>query len=135
MIAGRGAIVNRVPLTISGINRKRALPVVAKVKSADLFAQTEAIEKRRISRRISGRSVIVKSAHGERAKAVIRDVSIYGCSLVGDAPWLRNGSFVAIVLSAERSVQAIVRWSRGGVSGVEFLRPIPDAEAETIVDT
>jgi PilZ domain len=92
------------------------------------------IEKRRMSRRISGRSVIVKSTHGERAKAVIRDVSVHGCSLVGDAPWMRIGSFVGIALSAERSIQAIVRWSRSGVSGVEFLRPIPHDEAEDIVD-
>jgi PilZ domain len=108
--------------------------VVAKAKSHDLLVQTQAIEKRRTSRRISGRSVVVKSTNGERAKAVIRDVSVYGCSLVGDAPWMRTGSFVGIVLSAERSIQAIVRWSRSGVSGVEFLRPIPDAEAEDIVD-
>lgn len=93
------------------------------------------IEKRRIARHISGRSVIVKSSHGERAKAVIRDVSIYGCSLVTDASWMRVGSVVAIALSVERSIQAIVRWSRGGVSGVEFLRPIPDAEAESFGDT
>jgi hypothetical protein len=109
--------------------------VVARVKTPDLAGQMQAMDKRRTSRRISGRSVIVKSSHGERAKAVIRDVSIYGCSLVGDAAWLRIGSFVAIVLSAERSIQAIVRWSRGGVSGVEFLRPIADAEAEDIVDS
>jgi PilZ domain len=102
--------------------------VVVKVKSDDLLVRNQAID-------ISGRSVIVKSSHGERAKAVIRDVSVYGCSLVGDAPWVRVGSFVGIVLSTERSIQAIVRWSRGGVSGVEFLRPIPDAEAEDIVIT
>lgn len=103
-----------------------------KYQAADATAQP--VEKRRISRRISGRSVIVKSSHGERAKAVIRDVSIYGCSLVGDAAWLRSGAFVAIALSPERSIQAIVRWSRGGVSGVEFLRPIPDGEADNIVE-
>jgi PilZ domain len=95
---------------------------------------SRATDKRRISRRISGRSVIVKSSNGERAKAVIRDVSIYGCSLVGDATWVRTGAFVTVVLSAERSIQALVRWTRGGVSGVEFLRPIPDAEAEDIVE-
>jgi PilZ domain len=108
--------------------------VVAKARSQMPHITAQSVEKRRISRRISGRSVIVKSSHGERAKAVIRDVSIYGCSLVGDAPWVRVGSFVAIVLSAERSIQAIVRWTRGGTSGVEFLRPIPDAEAEDIVE-
>jgi PilZ domain len=110
------------------------LVVVSKVKSHEPLASVQAMEKRRISRRISGRSVIVKSSHGERAKAVIRDVSVYGCSLVGDTPWIKVGSFVAVVLSAERSIQAIVRWTRTGVSGVEFLRPIPDAEAEDIVD-
>jgi hypothetical protein len=109
--------------------------VVAKTKSDGPAERPHGLEKRRISRRISGRSVIVKSSHGERAKAVIRDVSIYGCSLVGDIPWIRVGSFVAVVLSAERAIQAIVRWTRGGTVGVEFLRPIAEAEAEIIVES
>ncbi len=109
--------------------------MVAKVKPDELLVQNQGMEKRRVSRRISGRTVIVKSSHGERAKAVIRDVSVYGCSLMGEVPWVRVGSFVAVVLSAERSIQAIVRWSRGGVSGVEFLRPIPHGEAEEFVNT
>ncbi len=108
--------------------------MVAKAHLQSPNGTANSAEKRRISRRISGRSVIIKSSHGDRAKAVIRDVSIYGCNLVGDAPWIRVGSFVAIVLSPERSIQAIVRWSRGGSSGVEFLRPIPDAEAEVIIE-
>jgi phosphosulfolactate phosphohydrolase-like enzyme len=120
---------------MSATYRKKDLLVVAKVKSHDPLERSPAVDKRRTSRRISGRSVVVKSTNGERAKAVIRDVSVYGCSLVGDAAWMRTGSFVAIVLSAERSIQAIVRWSRSGVSGVEFLRPIPDAEAEDIVES
>jgi PilZ domain len=120
---------------MSGINRRRVSIVVAKAKSDDLLVSSQSIEKRRISRRVSGRSVIVKSSHGERAKAVIRDVSVYGCSLTNDAPWVRVGSFVGIVLSAERSIQGIVRWTRSGTSGIEFLRPIPDAEAESILES
>lgn len=90
------------------------------------------IEKRRTERQLSGKGVVVRSTHGERTRAAIRDVSTYGCSLVCDANWIRMGSFVAIVVSSERSIQGIVRWSRSGVSGLEFLRPIPAAEAETL---
>jgi len=106
--------------------------VVAKSKTQVLQSTPRAVEKRRAERQLSGRSVVVKSTHGERSRAAIRDVSTYGCSLVCDATWIRNGSFLAIVLSTERSIQGIVRWSRGGVSGVEFLRPIPFEEAEAI---
>ena len=107
--------------------------MVAKTKAQLPSADQRMIEKRRVARRLSGRSVVVKSSHGERSRAAIRDVSIYGCSLVCDATWLRMGSFVTIALSVERSIQAIVRWNRGGCSGVEFLRPISSDEAEEII--
>jgi hypothetical protein len=96
--------------------------------------EIQAVEKRRVSRRISGKSVTLKSSHGERAKAHIHDVSNYGCSLESDAPWLRNGAFVSVVVSTDRSIQAIVRWARDGKAGAEFLRPIPGSEAEELAD-
>ena len=43
--------------------------------------------------------------------------------------------FVGIRLSPERTVQAIIRWSRDDTCGVEFLRPIPDAEADELSGT
>ena len=83
-------------------------------------------------RRVSDSRVVVKSSSGEKAKASIEDVSIYGCGLESDAPWMRTGSFVALDVSGERSIQAIVRWWRDGKGGVEFLRPISGNEAEEL---
>lgn len=54
----------------------------------------------------------------------MRDVSIFGCALESDATWLRGGMFLSLVLAESWSIQALVRWVRGGRAGVEFLRPI-----------
>lgn len=76
----------------------------------------------------------VQSSHGDHAGARLRDISIYGCNLVSDADWLRIGSFVTIRLPADRSIQAIVRWVRGNACGVEFIRPIPAADADWLAE-
>lgn len=87
---------------------------------------------RRIVRRPARGLVLVTSSHGDRAKAQLRDISIYGCNLISDETWLRTGMFISIRLNPERTVQAIVRWARNDTCGVEFLRPIPDAEADEL---
>ncbi|MFO1256554.1 MAG: PilZ domain-containing protein [Sphingomonadaceae bacterium] len=87
---------------------------------------------RRVSRRVAEAIATVKSSGGERCTARIRDVSVFGCSLVCDAKWLRTGMFVTVQLTSEWSIQAIVRWARDGTGGAEFLRPISDAEAHAI---
>jgi PilZ domain len=76
----------------------------------------------------------VKSSHGDRSKANIHDVSVFGCSIDCDAVWLRSGMFVSLMLSPEWSIQAVVRWVRDNRAGIEFLRPISDAEAIEISD-
>lgn len=76
--------------------------------------------------------VTVTLSSGEQTDAAIQNVSIHGCNLQSEEPWLRLGRFVTIRFNRERSVQAIVRWARDGSTGVEFLRPITSAEAQQV---
>ena len=87
---------------------------------------------RRTTRRIAGAVATVRTAGGELSRARIRDVSVFGCSLVTDADWLRTGIFITVQLTADWSIQAIVRWARNGVGGVEFLRAISEVDARNI---
>ena len=106
--------------------------MVAKLKLGLSPSETNRPLTRRGTRRPASSLVLVTSSHGDRAKAVLRDISIYGCNLVTEATWLRMGMFIGIRLNPERTVQAIVRWAREDTCGVEFLRPIPDAEADEL---
>jgi len=106
--------------------------MAAKTKLAPAPQETSRPLTRRGTRRPASSLVLVTSSHGDRAKAVLRDISIYGCNLVTEATWLRMGMFIGIRLNPERTVQAIVRWAREDTCGVEFLRPIPDAEADEL---
>ena len=106
--------------------------VSAKVKIARQEPQVVRPNTRRVSRRISETIASVKSSQGGRCRARIRDVSVFGCSLVTDTDWLRSGSFITLQITAEWSIQAIVRWSRDGTGGVEFLRPISEIDAANI---
>lgn len=76
--------------------------------------------------------VTIQSNHGDSSAARLNDISVFGCNVLTRADWMRCGIFVSIALSEARTVQAIVRWVRGGSCGVEFLRPIPDAEADEL---
>ncbi|WP_367183277.1 PilZ domain-containing protein [Novosphingobium sp.] len=87
---------------------------------------------RRAMRQSASAAVLVSSSHGNSISARLNDISTYGCNVVADADWMRCGMFVSIQLTAEKSVQAIVRWIRSGSCGVEFLRPIPDGDADTL---
>ena len=104
----------------------------AKAKISSVAEEAKRPQTRRAHRMPARGIALVQSNHGDRAKAHLRDISNYGCNLVIDAPWLRLGVFVAIRPSSDRSIQAVVRWVRGGSCGVEFLRPINDAELEAI---
>ena len=103
-----------------------------KAKIAKLDQHAVRPNTRRTTRRIAGTVATVRTAGGERCRARIRDVSIFGCSIVTEADWLRTGIFVTLQLSPEWSIQAIVRWARNGVGGVEFLRAISEADARNI---
>jgi PilZ domain len=68
----------------------------------------------------------LENAHGDSATVLLAEVSLHGCRIRADQPWLRTGAFVAISLAEGPGLQAIVRWVRDGAAGMEFLRPIPD---------
>ena len=87
-------------------------------------------QRRIVERKPFNGKVVIESSMGDRTIATVRNISPFGCNLRSDAEWLRLGRFITIRLSAERSIQAIVRWVRDGSAGVEFLRPIDLAEAE-----
>jgi hypothetical protein len=106
--------------------------VNAKPKIAKLEATTSRPNTRRAERRIAGAEATVWSSGGERSHAQIRDVSVFGCSLVTEAEWLRTGIFLTVEFAPDWSIQAIVRWAREGVCGVEFLRAISEADASNI---
>lgn len=106
--------------------------MVARTKDVRLEAATPRPNTRRVSRRIAEAVATVRSSSGERCRARIRDVSIFGCSLACDAGWLRTGMFVTVQMTSEWSIQAIVRWAREGQGGVEFLRPISESDAREI---
>lgn len=106
--------------------------MTAKLKIDPVLERQPVPQTRRTNRLRSQAGVLIRSSHAERGKALIRDVSIYGCSLETDATWLRLGQFLALRLSSDWTIQSIVRWVRDGRAGVEFLRPISDADARAI---
>jgi PilZ domain len=106
--------------------------VAAKLKIDPALHRQPVPQTRRATRLRSHARAMVRSSHGDRAKALVRDVSVHGCSLETEANWLRMGQFVSLRLSSEWSIQAIVRWVRDHRVGVEFLRPISDADAREI---
>ena len=67
----------------------------------------------------------IENSRGETAKALLDEVSLHGCRIKANEPWLRVGGFVSIRIEQGAGLQAIVRWMRGGSAGMEFLRPIP----------
>ena len=95
--------------------------------SEDLRPMTRKAERRAVSGK-----VIVQSSAGDRLSSQLRDISAYGCNLACDAEWLRLGRFVSLRLAKDWTIQAIVRWSRDGATGIEFLRPISNHEADLI---
>jgi hypothetical protein len=109
-------------------------PVSAKPKMQERLNKSTRPLTRRSDRRPANALVQVQSSHGERTTARLNDISAYGCNVVSDAAWLRLGVFVSLSVSETRTVQAVVRWSRNGSCGVEFLRPIPDSEADTLAE-
>ena len=95
------------------------------------IVQPRALTRKAERRPVTGAAVIQSNA-GERTSARLRDISVYGCNLACEADWLRMGRFITVRLGKDRTIQAIVRWTREGMTGIEFLRPISEGEAEAI---
>jgi PilZ domain len=87
---------------------------------------------RKASRRAITSAVTISSAAGDQVGALLQDLSLFGCNVRGDAAWLRIGRFVSIHFADGSAVQAIVRWTRDGSIGIEFLRPLAHDHAQVI---
>jgi hypothetical protein len=87
-------------------------------------------ERRKAQRLPFSGKVVVRSSMGEGTVARLRDISPFGCNLLSDADWLRSGRFISVHPARDSTIQAIVRWTRDGSVGVEFLRPIDLAEVD-----
>jgi PilZ domain len=93
---------------------------------------TRTLRTRKASRHRVDATVEAESRSGEIEQVVVRDISAFGCSISAEAEWLRLGKFVTLNVGNVRRIEAIVRWTRNGVAGLEFLRPIPFGDAEII---
>lgn len=67
----------------------------------------------------------IDNGRGESVNVLLAEVSLHGCRIQADEPWLRVGGFLSIRIEQGAQLQAIVRWVRDGAAGMEFLRPIP----------
>ena len=106
--------------------------MAAKLKIDPALHRQPVPQTRRTTRLRSHARAMVHSSHGDRGKALIHDISVHGCHLETDARWMRLGQFVSLRLSSDWTIQAVVRWVRDHRAGVEFLRPITDADAREI---
>ena len=79
------------------------------------------------------KAITIDSGSGQRSAALLQDFSAHGCNFRSDASWLKAGRFIALQLADQTVVQSIVRWARNGSCGVEFLRPLPHVQAQTIM--
>ncbi len=79
---------------------------------------------------MAGAMVNVRSPRGDVGVARLADVSLHGCSLHIADSLLRVGGFVSIGIGGQPQLQAIVRWIRDGMAGMEFLAPIPAERTE-----
>ncbi|HQV02891.1 MULTISPECIES: PilZ domain-containing protein [unclassified Novosphingobium] len=106
--------------------------MAAKLKLESVSSRPARPQTRRVARLFAHSRATIRSSHGDRSKARIRDVSTFGCALECDAAWLRTGMFVGIAVTSDWTIQAVVRWVRDSRAGVEFLRPISEAEVREI---
>jgi hypothetical protein len=82
-------------------------------------------ERRKASRYPAEVTATLLSAGGAIAEVRLADVSTHGCNVKGDVEWMRAGAFVSIGFEDEPPLGAIVRWTRDGAAGMEFLKPVP----------
>lgn len=109
-------------------HRSKALPRQA----ADLAAAKQQPCRRKAARRPFDGKVVISSSQAERSLGRMCNISPFGCNVRVTADWLRVGRIVSLKVSPERTIQAIVRWTRDDQAGLEFLRAIDLAEAERL---
>ena len=90
----------------------------------------ETRDRRREPRQAVWATASLQSSRGEHEEASLVDLSVHGCAVQTGATWLRCGGFVSIALGEGPALTAIVRWTREGIAGMEFLAPVPRQHAE-----
>ena len=98
--------------------------MAARLARFDNDAQGSEPDRRREPRYDAGVKATMESSKGDRVDVSLAEISLHGCSVTGDATWLRTGSVVSIAITDAAPLQAIVRWVRGDAAGMEFLWPI-----------
>jgi hypothetical protein len=101
-------------------------------REPQIIAPLRRANRRQAARLVAAGTVALESNSGQQATAELHDFTAYGCNLIGYADWLSIGKFIAIRFDNDETVHAIVRWTRDGSTGVEFLRPLPFEMAEQI---
>jgi diguanylate cyclase (GGDEF)-like protein/PAS domain S-box-containing protein len=95
---------------------------ISELVSGDMIAQAEGPQSARNPRQVLLRRVTVLY-NGNRLDATLRNISESGAMIEG--LWnVPVGSLVQIVLSAEKTIAAQVRWSRENRLGVGFSAPL-----------
>jgi hypothetical protein len=94
------------------------------------LVSTQGSERRRTGRAEHSATATVVMAGKTPCAAWLTDVSLHGCCVETRADWLRPGRFVAVGLGEGEALECIVRWSRGGIAGLELLRPIPQSRSD-----
>ncbi|PLK25689.1 PilZ domain-containing protein [Novosphingobium sp. TH158] len=87
-------------------------------------ASSRAFVERKAARSKVRAIASITSVDGKREGARLRDISTLGCAIRSEADWVRTGGIVSISLGRGKPVDGIVRWTRDGAAGIEFLRPL-----------
>ncbi|PEQ10832.1 hypothetical protein B2G71_20440 [Novosphingobium sp. PC22D] len=90
--------------------------------SADL---SMAADRRREPRYAAACEMTIRSMSGSTTTADLIDMSRHGACIKSEADWLRPGRFVAIGIGQGDMLEAVIRWTRDGSVGMEFLHPVP----------
>lgn len=95
-----------------------------------VLVEPRAAERRREDRIKAQYRARLQFADGADNEVELADISMHGCCIRSDADGLRIGRFVSIGIDEEPKLQAVIRWVRDGLAGMEFVRPIPPERDE-----
>ncbi|WP_395394330.1 PilZ domain-containing protein [Novosphingobium sp. BL-8A] len=105
-------------------------PLARLYSSVQMRREVASDERRREQRHATRYTAWIESSRGDRADAVLTDVSLHGCCVSGGATWLRQGAFVSVAVGDGQALKAVVRWIRGDMAGMEFLHAVPHGARE-----
>lgn len=88
-------------------------------------------DRRHEPRSQSGAAAVLSIAGLQPSPVRLTDVSRHGCCAEGSPAGIAPGRVVALILATgEQPLEAIVRWRRGNLAGLELLRPAPSTRQD-----